>query len=106
MTKNRLPKPITLLILTLLTVVLWVGLSIYRTITIKPPTDVPQNISNPLNPTLDTNVINNIESAIFIPDSEIPALNIKQNETPVSVATPIPTPTPVPESTASASTTQ
>ncbi len=106
MTKNRLPKPITLLILTLLTVVLWVGLSIYRTITIKPPTDVPQNISNPLNPTLDTNVINNIESAIFILDSEIPALNIKQNETSVSAATPIPAPTPVPESTASASTTQ
>ncbi len=106
MTKNKLPKPITLLILTLLTVVLWVGLSIYRTITVKPPTDVPQNISNPLNPTLDTNVINNIESAIYIPDSEIPALSVKQNEKPASVATPTPVSTPTPESTASASATQ
>lgn len=102
MSKNKLPKPITLLILTLLTVIVWVGLTIYRTITIKPAPDVPQNISEPLVPTLDTNTIQNIESSIFIPDSELPVLDIKQNQVAVngSVATPVPTTTP--ESTTSA----
>lgn len=106
MKKNKLPKPITILILTLLTVLLWVGLSIYRTITVKPPTDIPNNISDPINPTLDTNVISNIESAIFIPDSEIPALNFKQNEVSKNSEISAPKETAVPESTGSASITK
>ncbi len=89
MKKNRLPKPITILILTLLTAVLWVGLNIYRTFTIKPDAPVPESVSNPLNPVLNTEVIQQIESAIYIPDSEIPQIgtNIQITATPLPVLT-------------------
>lgn len=94
MKKNPLPKPIILLILTLLTSVLWVGLSIYRTVTIKPPVAVSENISKPLNSTLNTGVIQKIESAIFFEDSQIPPLNINVNPNPTTLPTSIPEVTP------------
>lgn len=87
MRKNRLPKPITILILTLLTAVLWVGLNIYRTFTVKPVPPIPENISNPLNPTLNTEVIQQIESAIYIPESEIPQIGIDIQATPTPILT-------------------
>lgn len=86
MKKNRLPKPVTILILTLLTAVLWVGLNIYRTFTVKPATPVPEKISEPLNPTLNTEIIQQIESAIYMPDSEIPQIGTEVQAT----ATPAP----------------
>lgn len=96
MKKRSLPKPITILILTLLTAVLWVGLNIYRAIAVKPVTTVPENVSLPLDPTLDTNVIQKIESAIFIPDSEIPPINLTPTQTGQPIPTTEPTPTILP----------
>lgn len=107
MKKPSLPKPITILILTLLTAILWVGMSIYRTVTVKPPVTVPENISKPLNPSLNTAVIEKIETRIYIPDSDVPQLSTVTTGT-VSV-TPSPEPlvtpaaTSLPVSTSSAS---
>lgn len=99
MKKKTLPKPITLLILTLLTAVVWVGLNIYRSFTIKPISPVSDTVVKPLNPTLNTGVIQKIESAIYLPDSQIPPLNIEVKgvtrtiaPTPVPVITPIASP--------------
>ncbi len=100
--KGKIPKPISILILTLLTTLLWVSLSVYRTFTIKPPTIVPTNITKPIDPNINLESIQLIESAIFIPDSEIPPLNIESN----TMVVPIPTITPEPinvEATQSAS---
>ncbi|EKD57424.1 MAG: hypothetical protein ACD_57C00307G0002, partial [uncultured bacterium] len=76
MKKNSLPKPITILILTLLTALVWVGLNIYRSIAIKPAAPVSEDILKPLNPTLDTETIQKIEAAIFIQDSEVPPISV------------------------------
>lgn len=107
MKKPPLPKPITILILTLLTAILWVGMSIYRTVTVKPPTPVPENISKPINPSLNTDVIQKIETRIYIPDSEIPQLNTvttsKTATTPSPYTSPTPIATSIPVSTSSAS---
>ena len=103
MKKNSLPKPITILILTLLTALVWVGLSIYRSIAIKPTTPVSENILKSLDPTLDTETMQKIEAATFIQDSEIPPLGVggPVNTTPVPSQTP--SSTALPESSPSAS---
>jgi len=104
MKKPALPKPITILILTLLTSVLWVGLSIYRTVTVKPPAPVPEEISKPITPSLNTAVIQKIEARLYIPDSEVPQLNVTGTpSSPMPSSTPMPTVTPVATSSASPS---
>lgn len=109
MKKSSLPKPITILILTLLTTVLWVGLNVYRTFTLKPSATVSESISKPLDPTLDTATIQQIQSTIYIPDSEIPQINAGGLKTtsPFATTTPVPTTasTATPESSSSALTT-
>ena len=103
MKKNSLPKPITILILTLLTALVWVGLNIYRSIAIKPAAPVSEDILKPLNPTLDMETIQKIEAAIFIQDSEVPPISVGGtiNTTPIPSQTPLPTV--APESSPSAS---
>lgn len=103
MKKNSLPKPITILILTLLTALVWAGLSIYRTIAVKPPTPVSEDILKPLTPSLNTEVIQKIESAIFIPDSEIPPMSVGESITVTPVTTEAPLPSATPEASPSAS---
>ena len=93
MKKDSLPKPITILVLTLLTAIVWVSLNIYRAVTVKPNTTVPENISQSLNPVLNTQVIQKIESAIFLPDSEIPQISASGTQTSAPTSTPIATPT-------------
>lgn len=101
MKKKRLPKPITILVLTLLTSFVWVGLNVYRTLTVKPPSPVHEDISKPLNPVLNTDVIQKIESALYIPDSEVPQINQLQVATPTPGAIPTPS-APTPTASASA----
>ena len=88
MRKNRIPKPVTILVLTLLTAILWIGLNIYRAFTVKPTMPVPENVSKSLNPVLDTDTIQQIESAIYLRGSEIPQIdaNVQTSTTP----TPLP----------------
>lgn len=103
MKKNKLPSLITILVLTLLTSILWVSLSIYRAITVKPPESVPSTVSNPLTPTLDQIEINKIESAVFLDNSQIPQNLIIASSPPapatLPIATPIITPTASPSAT-------
>lgn len=88
MKKKSLPKPITILVLTLMTAVVWVGLSIYRAVTIKPAPTVSEDILKPLNPTLNTSAIDQMESSIYFEDSEIPEISIGVSQTPGPVSTP------------------
>ena len=101
MKKNKLPSLITVLILTLLTAVMWVGLSIYRSLSQKPAPPVPQEISNPLTPTLDSDSLTKIQSRIFLNDSQIPELTITKSPAPVPIATPttLASPSPIPSPT-------
>lgn len=103
MKKNKLPRPITILILTLITAVAWVSLSIYHAVIVKPPSTVPDTISKSLNPSLNTNAINEIESAIYIRDEEIPEISTGDIKNVSNVpATTEPTPTTTPEASGSA----
>ena len=94
MKKTSLPKAVTILVLTLLTVVIWVALSIYRAIAVKPTTTVPEDILNPLNPKIDTSIIDDIESSLYFEDIDIPEIIVSGNKLPETAPTPIETPFP------------
>lgn len=79
MKKSSLPKPITLLVLTLITSIVWVGLSVYRAVTIQPPQTVPENISKSLNPVLNSSALDDVDSRIFFEDQDIPEIGTLQN---------------------------
>jgi len=99
MQKNKLPRPISILVLTLLTTVVWISLNIYRAVTTtKVPPSVPEDVSRALTPSLDKTTIEKIQAAVFFEDSQIP--DVVSSST--SVATPKPEVVPTPESTASA----
>lgn len=100
MKKNKLPRPISILILTLLTAIVWVSLNIYRTITTKPAPSVPQDVSQSLNPILNKDSVGKIESAIFLDDSQIPQIVVNSTSAPVIQKTPTPLETPIATSSA------
>jgi len=97
MKKNKLPSIITILILTLVTVVAWISLNIYWALSKKPAPIVPQEVSEPLTPTLDTDSLDRIQSRLFLNDSQIPEVNIATPVAPpVAIATPEPIPSEAP----------
>jgi hypothetical protein len=97
MKKRKIPNLITVLILTLITVIMWISLSVYRALSQEPPSSVPEEIANPLTPNLDTKTLNDVQSRIFLDDSQIPEAVVATPPpaTPVTLATP----TPIPSST-------
>lgn len=95
MNKSKLPNLIPILILTLITVVMWVSLDVFRALKKAPELTVPTEITQPLIPSLDQNSINQIESRIFLNDSQIPDNVTSSSPTPKALATPSPTIQPV-----------
>ncbi len=94
MTNTKLPSLIPLLILTLVTVIMWVSLDVYRVFNKPAETVVPSEISQPLVPTLDQDSINQIESRTFLNESQVPDTVVNSSPTPTANATPNPTITP------------
>lgn len=104
MNKNKLPKPISILILTLLTTTVWISLSVYRAITSQPAPSVPQNVVKALIPTFNKENITKIESSIFLNDSDIPQTEIRSlTPSPTVVPTQVSSPSANPVTSPSAS---
>ncbi|HJY98319.1 MAG TPA: hypothetical protein VJ227_01245 [Patescibacteria group bacterium] len=100
MRKKKLPSLVTVLVLTLVTALSWVGFSIYRAFTTESPPSVAEEILSPLTPTLDQETIQKIEGALYFNDSQIPELTTTQAVTPAPTVGPLPTAEP--EATSSA----
>ena len=110
MKKTKLPNLISVLILTLITAVMWVSFNIYRAISNEATPSVPKEVSDPLTPTLDASTISEIETRIFLDETQIPNTQFSPISTPVPTAAPttIPSPSPIAspaESTESGTTT-
>lgn len=100
MKKTKLPNIVAVLILTLITVVMWVSFSIYRAVVSTPAAVVPAAVSQPLTPSLDSEAMTLLESRVFIDESQIPDSVVTQTSlsaTPAPVATPVPIPSVAPE---------
>ena len=91
MKKQKKPNVVILGILTLVTILLWIGFSAYRSITSEAPVKVPSEILAPISPTLDTETLGEVADRLFFLEQE-------WAET-VHIAPPSPSPTASPEPT-------
>lgn len=103
MGKTKLPSMVTILILTALTVFCWVGLDVYRALTIKPAPIVPAEVLNPLDPTLDEEGLNKLEQRVYIEPNLISPIPLRAGDDPLVIEN-TPTATVIPLSTPTATT--
>jgi hypothetical protein len=98
--KSKLPIPITILLLTLITAVSWILFGVIRIFTKEPKPVVPQEILLPLTPTLDRQVLQALQQRLQLTDEEIGETAIVITATPTPEATPVATPSGTPASEA------
>jgi hypothetical protein len=99
--KRKTPSAVVTAILTLTTIFAWVGFEVYRSFTTKSPPQVPAEIINPLDPTLDTQTLNSLGQRVFVENSQITVSSPSPTPSPSPLGLESPSPTPV--ATASAS---
>ena len=103
--KNRkLPSLVVIAILTVITVLIWIGFGIFRLATKELPPAVPKELLNPLNPELDLQGLQDIEKRFYLEADEIPETTINPIPSPEE-ATSTTTPTSSPQATATVSAT-
>lgn len=98
--KTKLPSLVSILVLTVITSVMWIGLGIYRSFTQEQTPSVPDNVSQELNPALDKAAIEKIKTKSFINAGEVPSTIIVAT---TPSATPLVFPSISPAASASAS---
>lgn len=81
MKRLKTPTAVTTAVLTLITIFVWTGFEIYRSLTAKPDPEVPAAIVKPLDPTLDTKTLDGLPQRLFLNDDQI--------NSPTPTATPI-----------------
>jgi len=54
--------------------VFWVFFGLYGVLTKKPEVDVPTNLLDPINPTLDTTVLNQIQNRLYFEEGQVSEL--------------------------------
>jgi hypothetical protein len=84
MKKQHLPSIVVVLILTVVTVVAWIALDVYRALTTKPAPPVSEQVLEPLNPVLDEESLDKLVSRNQFSEESLPT------------ARPLATPTPAP----------
>lgn len=95
MKKSKMPSIVSVLILTFITVVVWVTFDVYRLFNQPAIPVVPEAVSRPLTPSLDQQAINQLESRIFVDSSQIPDDVVVSGATTEPTTTTQPTPNPV-----------
>lgn len=65
MKKNKLPKAVTLAILTLITVFFWIFFSVFRLLATKPNTKVPEPVLLPFSSDLNKEIVKEMGTRIF-----------------------------------------
>lgn len=71
MRKGKLPPLVQLAIFTFITTFVWVSFEIYRAFTKPAPVDVPAEILQQLDPTLDQVTLDRLVNRIYLEDAEI-----------------------------------
>lgn len=69
--KVKAPNLVVIAILSVITIVFWIGFSVFRAFTKEPDPKVPAEILAPLNPTLDLEALNRLERRNWLTESEI-----------------------------------
>lgn len=88
MRKPKTPTLVHLAITTTITIIAWIGFSVYRTLTTPALVDVPAEILQPLNPELNVATLDKIEQRVFFKEEEIAEFSSQAAPIPVATATP------------------
>lgn len=83
MKRTKPPNLVTLAVMTTITVILWIGLSVYRVLTTKPPIDVPLEILEPISADLETDALAQIKQRVYFEKGETVGFFVP--ETPISL---------------------
>jgi len=68
--KKKTPALVNTAILTVITLTLWIGFSIYRILTQEPPLVVSQEVLEPISPELDKEVLKTLSSRTYYSEGE------------------------------------
>ena len=95
MRKPKAPPLVTVLVFTTVTIVIWIFSSVYRALAVKPGPKVPPEILTPIDPTLDTKALEQLENRIFFEEGQITEFtkNLPTPSPQGESATPSPEPT-------------
>ncbi|MBU0572596.1 hypothetical protein KKH23_03990 [Patescibacteria group bacterium] len=91
MKKQKKPNLVVLGILTLITVLFWIGFSAYRSFTSEVPIKVPDEILEPISPTLDTITLSKVVNKLFFQEHELAEIILTSSPSPSPTASPAPT---------------
>jgi len=91
---QKVPKLVTIAVLTVTTTVFWIGFGIYRVFTTKESEPLPSEVTLPLSPTLDQTVLSGLQARLLLTEAEIGETILTTNEA-------TPAASPVPEATGS-----
>lgn len=83
--KRKTPRLVTTSIITLITVINWIGFELYRIYTAKPDPIVPAEILASLNPILDEEVLNKLQERVYLEESQLPKIAVAQEPNPTSI---------------------
>lgn len=96
MNKLKSPRLVTLAIITTATIIFWIFFEVYRIFTTPSPAEVPEELMRPINPTLDSEGLDNIQARNYFEEGQIPNAPVAQIIIEVEQE-PEPTPTEIPE---------
>lgn len=108
MKNPKAPNVVIVAALTLVTVILWIIFGVLRVVTTPQPVNVPPEVLEPLDPTLNTEILSDLKSKTFLSEEEIgsfvltpitppPEVEEVIEETPLPEESPSPTPISSPE---------
>ncbi len=91
MKKQKKPSLVILGVLTLITVLFWIGFSAYRSLTSEAPVKVPSEILEPISPTLDIETLSKVGGKLFFLEQELAEIILISPPSPSPTASPEPT---------------
>ncbi len=71
MKKAKIPSIVAVMILTVITISVWIVFSVVRIFTTEPTLSIPPEILNPLNPNYDKNVVDKIQERIYFDKEQV-----------------------------------
>jgi hypothetical protein len=80
MYKPKPPKLVTIAVITTITVIFWVFFGLYEILTRQSEIDVPQALLQEIDPSLDTTVLNQIQSRLFFDEGQVEPIPKTKNE--------------------------
>lgn len=78
--KPKAPPSVIIVLTSTITIALWIGLEIYRSVSVTPEPEIPQEVLEPLNPNLDEGALSLLPRRIKLSESEAGQVILVQEE--------------------------